>query len=104
VGKTTTYHPGRPCERTNGHFKDHSQWEVRRNIYEGTVKVLHQEEVTILSLAMMCFLSFRQQTQGFHTFLRDKLSCIVILQWQSLFALLLYESVLACSFLGQDTG
>jgi hypothetical protein len=52
---------------------------VRRNIYEGTAEVLPQEEQTVLSLAMIFFLFFRQQTQGFHTLPRDKLSCILML-------------------------
>ena len=74
--KRTTYHTGKTWVRTNGPSQDHSQWEVRRNIYQGTAEVLPWEEETIPSLAIICFLSFRQQAQGFHTLLRDRLASI----------------------------
>ena len=89
---TTIHHARKTRVRTNGPSQDDSQWEVRRNIYQGTVEMLPQEEESIPTLAIICFLSFRQQTQDFHTLLRDRPASIS-LSWHSLPALLLYESV-----------
>jgi hypothetical protein len=52
---------------------------VRINIYQGTEEVLPQEEETIPSLAKICFLSFRQQTLGFHKLMGDKLASMSML-------------------------
>lgn len=87
------YHVGKTWVRTNGPSQDHSQWEVRISIYQGAVEVPPQVEKTVPSLAIICFLSSRQQTQGFHTLLRERFASISMLLWHSLSALFLYESV-----------
>lgn len=81
---------------TNTTWEKH-EWEqmvlLRTTVNGKWEEVFIREEETIPSLAIICFLSFRQQTQGFHTLLRDRFASISMLLWHSLSALLLYESV-----------